>query len=140
MRAQNNLVAAVLLLAGCAGPTESLRCAPPLRPAPMVELFLGRGLAGGGEVTEPEWRRFVDDEVTPRFPDGLTIFDARGQWRGDGVIERENSKVLRLLAFGAADVDARLDAVMDAYLKRFHQRSVLRYDTMGCYLFREGPG
>jgi hypothetical protein len=133
-------VAAFLLLAGCTEQTDSLRCVPPLRPAPMVELFLGRGLAGGGEVTEQEWRRFVDDEVTPRFPDGLTVFDARGQWRSDGVIERENSKVLRILAPGGADVDARLDALMDAYIKRFHQRSVLRTDTMGCYRFREGPG
>jgi hypothetical protein len=130
----------LLLLAGCAGDGSSKRCAPPFRPAPVVDLFFGRSVPGGGEVSEAEWRRFVDEDVTPRFPDGLTIFDAQGQWRSAGVVERENSKVVRLLAIEIADLDARLAAVMAAYLMRFHQRSVLRYDSMGCYYFGGAAG
>jgi hypothetical protein len=105
-----------------------------------VDLFFGRSIPGGGGVSEAQGRPFLDEDVTPRFPDGLTIFDAQGQWRSAGVVEHENSKVVRLLAIEIADLDARLAAVMAAYLKRFHQRSVLRYDSMGCYYFGGAAG
>ena len=51
-----------------------------------------------GVVTDAEWQAFVDEAITPRFPDGLTVFDARGQWRGaDGAIGRERSKALLIV-------------------------------------------
>ncbi len=31
-------------------------------------------------ISEERWRAFLDKEVTARFPDGLTVFDAYGQW------------------------------------------------------------
>ena len=41
----------------------------------------------------------LDKEVTPRFPDGLTVFDAYGQWlfRGDAAPNRLRTKVLVVL-------------------------------------------
>ena len=36
--------------------------------------------------------------MTPRFRDGLTVFDARGRWLGnDGKVAREPSKALMLI-------------------------------------------
>jgi hypothetical protein len=32
-------------------------------------------------VTETNWARFVDREIAPRFPDGLSVVDAKQQWR-----------------------------------------------------------
>jgi len=32
-------------------------------------------------VTEQQWADFVAAEITPHFPQGLTIDDAVGQWR-----------------------------------------------------------
>src|SRR5262245_50705626 len=48
-----------------------------------------------GVITELEWQVFLHDEVTKRFPDGLTVWDADGQWRTPaGTIDHERSKVL----------------------------------------------
>lgn len=46
-----------------------------------TELFFGRGIPGGGLVSETEWQAFLEKEVTPRFPDGLSAFEVQGQWR-----------------------------------------------------------
>jgi hypothetical protein len=41
-------------------------------------------------VTEEEFRAFLDEFVTPLFPDGLTVVKADGQFRGaDGVTIEE---------------------------------------------------
>ena len=129
-------MAAALLLAGCGEPGQTARCPPPASAAPVVELFFGRGLPGGGEVGEAAWRGFLDEEVTPRFPDGLTVIDAAGQWRGRDGIEQERSKVLLIVAVDARALDARLDAVIAAYKARFHQQAVLRIDSTACASFR----
>jgi hypothetical protein len=51
-----------------------------------------------GSVSELEWQMFLRDDVTARFPEGLTVWDASGQWRrSDGQIEHEGSKVLLLV-------------------------------------------
>ena len=50
--------------------------------APQVRTTLYFGLARPkGAVTELEWQLFLRDEVTKRFPDGLTVWEAEGQWR-----------------------------------------------------------
>src|SRR5437016_3726037 len=46
-----------------------------------TELYFGRSIPGGGEVSAAEWQRFLADVVTPRFPNGFTIVDAAGQYR-----------------------------------------------------------
>ena len=42
-----------------------------------------------GRVSESQWQAFLREEVTPRFPDGLTVWQTDGQWRkSDGRIGR----------------------------------------------------
>jgi len=83
-------------------------------------------LFGQRRVSEAAWRRFLASEVTPRFPDGLTVYDARGQWRppGGGAIVRERTKVLMIAIPLGPDNDARLRQVVEAYKIRFRQQSV----------------
>lgn len=67
----------------------------------------------------------------PRFPDGLTVQDGRGQWRDShGVIERERSYELTLLypASEARVRDARIERIRDAYERTYAQDSVARVD------------
>src|SRR6476660_1905311 len=47
-------------------------------------------------VSEADWRGFLDREVTPRFPDGLSVLDVYGQWQGKDQTspERLRSKML----------------------------------------------
>ena len=49
------------------------------------QLFMGRSNQTGEVVDDAAWATFLGDTVTPRFPDGLTVFDARGQWRDSEV-------------------------------------------------------
>ncbi|MER6531821.1 DUF3574 domain-containing protein [Streptomyces sp. NPDC001508] len=95
-------------------------------------LYFGTERPGGGNaVTEAEFQRFLDTEVTPRFPDGLTVDEGRGQYRDRyGVIERERSyRVVVLYPAGAAPAaGARLDSIRDRYERVFGQESVGRVD------------
>jgi hypothetical protein len=95
--------------------------------APQVRTTLYFGLARPkGSVSELEWQLFLKDEVTARFPNGLTVWEAEGQWRGqDGGIGHERSKVLLLVHPDTADARAAVQAVIARYRKSFDQESVL---------------
>jgi len=87
----------------------------------VAELLFGRE-----HISERSWSRFVAGEITPRFPDGLTVYDAKGQWRAPGAerIIRERSKVVMIAMPPGAENETRLQQVIDAYKSRFRQRSV----------------
>ena len=103
----------------------------------MAELLFGRDIGGRFGVSEPAWRRFLAREITPRFPDGLTVTDAQGQWRdpASGRIVREPSKRVEIVLPGNANDAARLDAIMAAYKRQFHQRSVGLILQSACVAF-----
>ena len=90
-------------------------------------LFCGLSVPGGGEVTEAEWRTFVEEEVTPRFPDGFTIWRAEGQWRhADGTLAREAVLVIEIFHRHDLRADEEINEIAEAYKTRFRQESVLR--------------
>jgi hypothetical protein len=79
-----------------------------------------------GPIDEIEWRRFLADTLTPRFPDGLTIYQAQGQWRGpDGRIEHEASRAVEIVHAGDASALERIAAIIANYKSRYQQESVL---------------
>jgi len=91
-------------------------------------LFCGLTIpGGGGEITEEQWRAFVAEEVTPRFPDGLTLWRAEGQWReADGEIVREPVLVIEIVHPHSLAIDAEINAIAVAYKQRFRQEAVMR--------------
>ena len=93
------------------------------------ELYFGVGTEGDAEssITEAQWRAFLDKEVTPRFPDGLTVFDAYGQWlfRGNEGPERLNSKVLVILHEDTPQRSADIEAIRLAWKQATKHQSVL---------------
>jgi hypothetical protein len=100
-------------------------------PTKMVrtELVFGTGRSSGADVSDWHWRAFVNEEVTPRFPQGLTILPADGQWQDkNGTIVRERSWMLVIMHPGSSEADKNIDAIRDAYKKRFNQDSVMRSD------------
>jgi hypothetical protein len=128
---KNCLPAFVLsILAFCAfSPANASECSPPASPLVRTEL-----LFGAGHVSHTAWHDFLAREVTPRFPYGLTAFEAYGQWRApDGHIAKEPSRVL--LIWHGADQSTKIDAIRDAYELRFHQQSVMRVDGTDCVSF-----
>ena len=97
-----------------------------------TELSFGLRRRGGGEVTDDEWRTFLRDEVAPRFPNGLTVLDARGQWRGpDQRLVEEPSRVVIVL-YEPTDETAgtRIEEIRHLYKTRFDQDSVMRADSI----------
>ena len=83
-------------------------------------LYFGRNTPGGTELSDSAWQQFVDEVVTPRFPAGLTIWDAAGQWRGaSGRVERERSKVLTLLHAGDISAEHAVAEAIAEYKQRF---------------------
>ena len=101
---------------------------------PQLRTTLYLGLARPkGAVTELEWQLFLRDEVTSRFPEGLTVWEAEGQWRTPaGGIDHEQSKVLLLVHPDTAAARQSVSAVIEAYRKTFEQQSVLWESARVC--------
>lgn len=103
----------------------------------VAELLFGRDVGHSLGVSERAFSHFVAREITPRFPDGLTISDATGQWRerDTGAITREPSKRVEIVLPGATDDETKLDAIVAAYRYRFHRRSVALILRPACVSF-----
>jgi hypothetical protein len=133
------LYACLLTVAACsrpAGATAVARCA--IGDSALVRdvLYFGRNTPGGRELSDSAWQQFVDEVLTPRFPAGLTIWDAAGQWRGaSGQVERERSKVLTLLHVGDSVSDGLVTEAVGEYKRRFAQEAVLRERVATCSRF-----
>lgn len=144
MRAKH-LFASALLLAALAAPppgraaeAEAGRasCPPSLAAWTQIDLYFGRRIGRTGLVTEKMFRHFLAEEVTPCFPDGLTVLDAAGQFRdARGAVVREPAKLLVLLVPDSAAVAGKIAAVIDRYKRRFRQQSVLRTEGRVCLAF-----
>jgi hypothetical protein len=94
----------------------------------MVEyhLFFGRGIPGRVPLTDAEWTDFATRVVTPNLPDGLTAFDAYGQWMNPAThrISGDPTKVIIVAVPDTPASAAAIKAVGDAYKSEFHQQSV----------------
>jgi len=123
-----SLTLAALLLGGGCATWRTLP--PPVAAAPgeaavRSELIFGR-LRPGGSVSDAEWRAFVVEQVTPRFPDGFTVLEALGQYRDrTGTIITEPAKMLLILHDGTPRQHAAIQEIREAYRRLFQQESVL---------------
>jgi hypothetical protein len=94
-----------------------------------LELLFGSARKAGPPVSGADWSAFLDAEITPRFPDGLTVLSGDGQWRDPrGHIVRETTRVLVVWYRPAASTSADIEAIRVAYKSRFGQDSVMRVD------------
>jgi len=96
------------------------------------ELYFGIGEGASEHVGQPvigetEWRAFVDREITPRFPDGLTVLDGQGQWlfRGQAGPNRQAAKVLVILHEDTAQRRNDIEAIRLAWKQATGHQSVL---------------
>jgi hypothetical protein len=125
-----------LTLTACAINPSAPACPPGQQRLRTAQLFFGRSGPGQAMVSEAAFRKFVDDELTPRFPDGLTILDGGGQWRGpENRLIRESSKVVLIVLPGRGEASERIEAVREAYKSRFRQESVLLITQPACVSF-----
>jgi hypothetical protein len=119
-------VALLVAASGTAASAQQLACHGVEQPREIAELVFGRRIGSRGAVGEAAWRRFVAREITPRFPEGITLIDASGQWRdpASGRIVREPATIVIIAMPGKPDDHERVDEIAGAYKTRFQQRSV----------------
>jgi hypothetical protein len=114
------------------GFTVSMDCGATSASQIRTTLYFGR-TRPRGSVSELEWQMFLRDEVTQRFPEGLTVWEAEGQWRTPtGSLDHEQSKVLLLVHPDTAAARQSVQAVIEAYRKMFEQQSVLWESARVC--------
>ena len=139
------LVAVCVSFAACASAPKpatvpaapTVAVAAEVAPEKWVRTELYFGLAPyeaeglGLSAAEGTWRAFLDEEVTPRFPDGFTVLDGYGQWRegAGGAIARLRSRVLVIVHPDTAAKRAEIDALREAYRARTDAKSVLAVET-----------
>jgi hypothetical protein len=116
--------------------SPGLSCRNPARAMTRLELLFGTARPGGPPISNDEWTSFVDSEVTPRFPAGLTVLQGPGQWRDqDGLLAREDSRILVVWHQPSSRSDTNIEAIQSAYKVRFEQESVMRVEAMSCVSF-----
>lgn len=124
------LMSVVVALAGCAG-APKLACPAGHSQIRTAQLFLGA--KPPVRLKDADLRRFVQQEVTPRFPDGVTVVDGGGQWRGaENALMREAAKVVLIVLPAKRDSAARVEAVRVAYRTRFKQETVVVTPPASC--------
>jgi hypothetical protein len=133
------LVAGLVLVLALAGGADAqlLDCLGGQRPTQVAELMFGRNIGRRLGVSEAEWGRFVDREIISRFPNGLTVLNAGGQWRDEATkkIVREPSKLVQIVLPGQVEDIARLNEIVAAYKRRFKQQSVIMIVRPACVSF-----
>jgi hypothetical protein len=96
-----------------------------------TELFFGSLKPDGSLVSEEAFLGFLDAEITPRFPNGLTLLTGLGQFlNAKGVIIQEPSRLLILLypVDEWQDSSEKIEQIREQYKQMFEQESVLRAD------------
>jgi len=133
-RSLSTLACLLALLAGCTAP-GAVRHGGVTHPAQAqgwvdTRLYFGLGPADQPQqgISEQAWREFLDREVTPRFPDGLSVLDVYGQWQGaqSSGPERLRSKLLVIDHADTATNRAKIEAIRTAWKRRTGDQSVLR--------------
>ncbi|MFG1302434.1 DUF3574 domain-containing protein [Xanthobacter sp. V3C-3] len=127
------LLPAVLALAA---PAQAEEARPAeLRPGVSVvmietKLLFGLASADGSGVSEQEWTHFLANEVTSRFPDGLTVIAAYGQVKGEAhgtaQVVQENMRLVLIYHPDTPEAARKLDDIRRLYSERFHQWGVLQ--------------
>ena len=106
--------------------------------APMIRdtFYFGRAVPGGGQVDEAAWAGFENAVLARAFPDGYTVLDAHGRWRGnDGIVLGEDSRVVIVVHPDDAASAKAVREVADTYRARFRQEAVLREAGTVCVSF-----
>ena len=101
----------------------------------VSRLDLGQATPAGA-VTEMQWRAFVAESVTPRFPAGFTELQAQGHWRDDrGVTIEEGTRIVEIIHDGELVSRERVREVAADYKHRFAQQSVLITQAQSFHCF-----
>lgn len=104
----------LIIAAGCGSNEDTTKEKTP--EYVQAEIYCGRNIPGGGEVTEEQFAQFLTGVVTPEFPLGMTVYDAYGQMEDpDGNIVKQRTKVILLVFEKSGMGDESVRKIIDAY-------------------------
>jgi hypothetical protein len=95
------------------------------------ELYFGTNRSEQPPVSDEEWEGFLDNQITPRFPDGLTVLKGYGQFRNSSGVTIEERSIVLILLYPVetrAESSVKIEEIRDLYEESFEQESVLRVD------------
>jgi hypothetical protein len=127
------IIVLAMALTACAS-TNDFNCKGSEHLAIHDTLYFGTTKPNGVILLE-EWAEFLKGTVTPRFPQGFTVWQASGQWRSDGFIVRESSHVLTLVHPDDEFSEKAVLEIVGTYKSKFQQESVLRVRSHACASF-----
>lgn len=95
-----------------------------------TEIYFGRDLPGGQEISRWAWADFMDKVLARHFPDGFTIYEAYGQMQhADGRIEKQSTWVAVVVHPKNTANDKAVQVVIDAFRKQFNKAQVVQVST-----------
>lgn len=134
-RLRGVVVLPTVLTLGACGAMPPPAC-PIGQEAAVHELLYFGTDRSSGTVTPDDWAKFLSETVTPRFPGGLTVWQAAGQWRSpSGTPIGERSYVLSLVHPPDAGAEKAVLELITSYKTAFDQEAVLRVKAFTCISF-----
>lgn len=125
------LAAAAAIQVGCATHGNS-QCAAGAQVAVNEWLYFGTAKPSGS-VSPEEWETFLAKSVTPRFPAGLSVWPASGQWQSaQGSIVKEATYLLNVVYPPSESSERAVRDVVAEYKLQFQQEAVLRVKSHAC--------
>ena len=106
--------------------------APVQAPAEWVktEIYFGRDLPGGQEISRWAWADFMDKVLSRHFPKGLTVYEAYGQMQhADGRIEKQSTWVVAVVHPKDPAIDKTIQEIVGAFRKQFNKAQVVHVST-----------
>lgn len=94
------------------------------------ELYFGRDVTSGYEITPQQWHDFLANVVTKQFPKGLTVYAAYGQiLDANKKIVDQSTWVVEIVHENTEENENKMKIVIDEYRKQFQQPEVMRTET-----------
>ena len=93
-----------------------------------TELYFGAGSISDADKPDERWENYINDIVTPRFPEGLTLLEGTGQWRvkPDQKPRRHRTRILILIHKDTPEKSKQVDEIRSLWREISGHQSVLR--------------
>jgi hypothetical protein len=126
-----SLLVLALMLPACS-PVSIVTCAKGEQISVQDMIYFGTA-SPTGVIPRDKWSEFLKVTVTPRFPKGFSVWQAKGQWQSEeGEILQESSYILSLIHPDNDFSEKAVQEIIDQYKSQFHQEAVLRIKFPAC--------
>ncbi len=96
-----------------------------------TEIYCGRNIPAGGQVSDSEFSDFLKKIVTKEFPKGLTLFNAYGQMeKASGTIVKQPTAVIVIVHEKTKSNTVKIQRIIDAYRSRFGNPQVMSISSL----------